>query len=155
MKFTIEVDDFWLGEAELEPALKRFIVNDVVEKITKSIQDKVDKQITEKVNEIANSRLSYMINDRIKELLETGILVTGTGSNRKDIKFIDHINNLFNSHHGWHRPDEVLQKIAKAFGEELKAQYNNIFAAKIVQNMREQGMLREDVAQLLLNGKKD
>jgi hypothetical protein len=151
MKFTIEVNDFWLDEgADLEPALQKHIVREVVSTITKSIQDKVDMQITMQVEKALNARLAFVISERISELIEAGTIM----KNGKAVPLVDHIEELFHTNHGWNNPEEKMKKIAKDFGEQLKLQYNAMFANHIVQGLKTQGLLKDEVVKLLLEGKK-
>jgi len=62
---------------------------------------------------------------------------------------------LFFKNTGWNNPERVLKAIAMEFGKELKLQYNNMFANKIVQNMKEQGLLKDEVVQILLSDNKE
>lgn len=146
MKFIIDVDGFWIEDDDLEPALKRHIIYECVKKINETIKEKVDSEVTKRVSEVVDSRLSHVINQEIERLVEGGLLM----KNGKEGKISEYIQDQFHRNHGWNKPHDIIEKIAKRFGEELKAQYNTIFASKIVQNMREQGMLKDDVAQLLL-----
>jgi hypothetical protein len=45
-----------------------------------------------------------------------------------------------------------IDKKAEEFAKELRARYDNVFAAKIVGKLKEQNMLAPDVAKLLLGG---
>jgi len=146
MKFIIEVDDFWLEEDELTDALESHIKNAVVHQISSDIKDKVETQITKRVNEVVDKKLGLIIDNTLTDLLATGMI----NYNRNQISIRDHIKNLFESNIGWNAPKDQIAKIAKAFGQEMKAQYNAVFASNVVQGMKEQGLLKDDVVQILL-----
>lgn len=151
MKFnvSIDLDEFWLDndrDYELSDLLKDSIKSDVIRQIKENIKDQVQKEIKEKTEQFIISRLSVIINDTLAECIDQGEIKKGDGY----IKITDHVKNLFLSNNSWNHPDDKIKRIAKEFGEELKIQYNNAFANKIVQNMREQGFLKDDIAQLLL-----
>jgi hypothetical protein len=148
MKFTVEVDDFWIEEDELSSALSADIKRNVVQQISKSIEDKVEEQITKKVTARINEKIEPLIDQTLSDLIEIGVIE----HNRVEISIVQHVKNLFMKHNGWASPDRKLEAIAKKFGQELKLQYNNAFASKIVSNMKEQGLLKDEVVQILLEG---
>lgn len=150
MQFKIDLEDFWLEEDDnIEDALKSHIINSVTHKIIQSIQVKVDAQITKSVNEVISEKLDKVIDDQLDKLIDAGVIT----HQREEISIVDHIKNLFLQNSGWSQPNTKIEKVAKAFGNELKLQYNNAFANKIVQNMKEQGLLKDEVVQILLEGK--
>lgn len=151
MKFTVEIEGFWLEEEELTAELSAAIKRDVVQQISKSIEDKIDKQITTSVTECIEHKLTAIIDSTLTDLIATGIIK----KNGADITIVEHIKQMFQQNTGWNRANDQIQKIAKAFGQELKLQYNNMFANQIVQNMKEQGLLKDEVVQILLEPKKD
>ena len=146
MKFTVEVEDFWLEEEELAAELQGHVKSEVVREISASIKDKVEKQITTQVKEVLDQKISLVIDTVLTDLVATGVIV----SDRKEITIVEHVKNLFQKNHGWSNPTQQMERIAKKFGDELKLQYNNIFANKIVQNMKQQGLLKDEVVQILL-----
>jgi len=149
MEFKIEIDDFYLDEDDdIEAALKSFIISDVVHKITKNIENKVEEQIAKKVAEIVEEKLVHVIDIKLTELIACGMITR----HRQEISIIDYVKDTFQSSNGWGNPQKQIERIAKDFGEELKLQYNNAFANKIVQNMKEQGLLKDEVVQILLGG---
>ena len=149
MKFTIEMEDFWLEEGEIAEELKRHVQHEVVRGILDSIKDKVEQQITKKVDEVIEQKITLVIDSELANLVDTGVIIR----NKHEIPLVDHLKNVFQTSHGWNNPDAKMKAIAEKFGNEIKLQYNNIFANKIVQNMKEQGLLKDEVVQILLEGK--
>lgn len=150
MKFTVELEDFWFEEDEdLSESLKAYIKRDVVHQIAKSIEGQVEKEITRKVSETISDKMSVVIDSTLSELVDNGFIT----KNNKEIPLVEHVKDIFNSHHSWNSPEAKLEKLAKRFGEEMRLQYNNAFASKIVSNMKEQGLLKDEVVQILLEGK--
>lgn len=149
MKLAIELEDFWMDEdsGDIEAELKEYVVREVAGKIQKSIREKVEEQITKKVQEIIEFKLGTIIDEKISQVIDSETIKPRRCN---EIKIVDHVKNLFETHHGWGNADEKIKRIAKEFGEELKHQYNNAFANKIVQNMKEQGLLKDEVVQILL-----
>ena len=65
MKFTIEVEDFWIEDGDLSTALTAHIKRSVIVDITKSIEDKVEKAVSEKVSARIDEKLDrILINGR-------------------------------------------------------------------------------------------
>lgn len=149
MKFTIDVEEFWLDEEELSVALQSHVKKVVVFQILESIKDKVERQITKRVEEIMEEKTIQVIDNTINDFIKTGTIL----SNKQEVPIIGHLRNVFMNNHGWNNPKAQLQKLAEKFGKEIKLQYNAAFANKIVANMKEQGLLRDDVVQILLEGK--
>lgn len=149
MKFIVEVEEFWLEEDELSSALSAEVKLSVVQQISKSIEDKVEEQIAKKVKDCIDEKIAPLIDNKLTDLISTGIITV----NRADISIEQNVKNVFMNNTGWSRPDEQLKRIAQKFGEELKLQYNNAFANKIVSNMKEQGLLKDEVIQILLDPK--
>jgi methionine synthase II (cobalamin-independent) len=118
------------------------ILKETRERTIKAISDAVDADIRKQVDQV--------IKETISEFVDAG-LITVSG---KEVTIREHMYSVFRSNHGWSNASDKMAQLAKTFGDDLKKQYNAIFATKIVMNMREQGFLREDMAQILLEGSK-
>jgi hypothetical protein len=149
MKFTVEVDDFWIEEEELSGALVRQIKEQIVNQIQKTVDQKIDAQITNKVTKEVNDYINAAIQKKLSELIETGTIV----KEGKVISIQDYVNNLFVSNQGWNSPRDQILKLAEKFGIELKTRYDAIFANRIVVKLNEQGMLKDEVVKLLIDSK--
>lgn len=150
MKFTIDIEEFWAEDDEnLSEALQNNVKYSVINTILSKIQDQVDRQITDKALEIIDSRLEEIIDTRIAEVVDTETI----RRYGEEIPIVDHIKKIFQDNTGWNNADAKIARVAKEFGEELKLQYNNAFANKIVQNMKEQGLLKDEVVSILLEDK--
>jgi len=152
MKFTVEVEDFYIEEGELSKELQKHVTREVVAQITAAIKTQVESTITLKVDEFMKERMKQIINTHLDEFIENGTLVDGY--DKKTITIKEHLRNLFNKNHGWANPTDKMNELAKKFGEECKLQYNNIFATKIVVQMKNQGFLKDDMAKILLEDTK-
>lgn len=146
MKFTIEIEDFYLDEEELSEALSSHIKREVVNQISESIKGKVEAAITAKVSEAMNEKLVSVIDSALTDCIATGTIIV----NREPVAITAHLKNIFQSNTGWNNPADKMTTLAKKFGEDLKIQYNNIFATKIVMTMHQQGFLKDDMAKVLL-----
>ena len=148
MKFIVEVDDFWIEEDELATGLSRAIREEIIQQMKKTIDEKIDQQITLRVQKVIDEHIKASIDNKLAELIETGNIV----KDGKAIAIKDHVSNLFVNNTGWNTPSEKIAVLAKKFGEELKARYDAVFANRIVVKLNEQGMLKDEVTKLLING---
>lgn len=152
MKFIVELEDFWLDEEEeIAPALKAYILSEVVRKVSKSIEEKTAKEIIDRVNKLMEERMGPVIDSTITELMETETIVI----NGKPVLIKDRLKGLFQANTGWSNPADQIRHFAKQFGDEMKLQYNAAFANQIVAQMKVQGFLKDEVTELLLGGKKN
>jgi len=151
MKFTVDVEDFWLEEEELSDALVSHVKLSVVAQIEKLTKDKVEKQITDALNKVIEEKILLVIDNTLQDLIATGTFIPARHSS-EPISFIQHIRNKFNSNDRWNNPNEYIKEQAIIFGNEMKIRYDSIFAMHVVDNLKKQGMLNDKVVQLLLEG---
>lgn len=154
MKFTIEVEDFWLGEdSNLEPALKKFITDDVVRQIELSIKTKVEDGINKEVKSQVEQNLYRKIASITNECIAAD-KIKGRYSNDPEMTLQEYIKQQFTSTAREKAPvDEVIKKLAEGFGVELKKRYDLLFASQLVAKLGEGGLLKEDAVRLLLDNK--
>ena len=156
MKFKIEVDDFWMDSgSELAPELKTYIINEVVNNIYKKIEKKVEEQINLEVKRMVVDTLYNKTSLIISKVIKTE-KVKGRYSGDPMVTIEEHIKEKFLNDSGWSNPNEVIKGLAKEFAAELKQRYDIAFATHIVAKINEQGLLKEEIAKLLIenNGKK-
>ena len=149
MKFTVEVDDFWLDEEELSEALESHLSRDVTSQIHKSIKDNINDLVTKKIKELTAVKLEAMIDAHLSSFMEAGKLTR----NNKEIPITQYLKNIFDRDNAWGSVDRKVKDYAASFARDMKLQYDAAFANKIVCNMKEQGLLKNEVVQILLDGK--
>lgn len=150
MKFTIEVEDFWLdSDSGLEPALKNHVIREVVNQINNQIKKKVEDHITTEVKKQVEEKFYVRMNQLIKEVIETEKIKSGY-NNGELITIQQYLKQQFENNHGYRSPDSVIKDLASKFGNDLKARYDLLFASQLVAKLNENGMLKEDIAKLLL-----
>lgn len=155
MKFTIEIEDFYLDEEkELEPALKQSIIHEVVGEIKKSIQVKIEDHIKTEVKRQVEDGLYRKINFAIAEIVETEKVKSDEYNSKEMIPLKDFIKKIFVANTGWNSPTDTIKNLAKKFGDEMKIRYDIMFATQIVNKMKENNFLRDDVAEKLLTTEK-
>lgn len=151
MKIEINIEDFWLDqESELEPALKQHIINTAVHKISDSIKEKTEKAIESAVKKTILESIDKQVQDIIENFIKEGKMKESSYSDAKMISVEDYIQKMFNEKNGWGNPSSKIEEAAKRMGEELKKRYDLLFATQIVKKIGENGMLKDDVAKLLL-----
>lgn len=155
MKFTVEIEDFWLDEEQdIAPALKKYIINDVVRQIEKSIEAKIEDGIGKEVRSGIEKSLYRNIQKIVKRVISER-KVKGKYSSDPEITIEDYIKREFENNSGYCSPKEQIKKLADNFGLELKQRYDLVFASQIVVALDKNGLLKKDVAKILLesNGK--
>jgi uncharacterized C2H2 Zn-finger protein len=146
MKFTVEVEEFWVEEAELSSALIGVVTKDVTNQIKKSIEKQVDLAIKTIVQARIEQELALQINMRVSELIAAGVIVR----DGEEILIADHIKNLFQKNSGWNSPVDLLSKMAKQYGDEMKKRYDYLYANQIVQQLHTIGVIKEDIYKNLI-----
>ncbi len=151
MKFTVEIDEFWLDEDSngFEEELKTSIKNDVIREIKKSMDDKIQSEISRIAKDMIEKSMYSHIQSKVKEVIKNGT-IKKDGYSNDEITIEAWIKSKFIGNSGYGSPDESIKKLAKQFGDEMKQRYDLLFASQIVAKLNEQGLLKEDVAKLLL-----
>lgn len=159
MKFKIEIDHFWLDEdSDLEPSLKKYIINEVVRKIEEKNRSIINNEINRIINKKVDDVIIPKINDIISEIMkQEKIYISYTGYNKdnEEITIEEYIKKKFLKDSGWDNPKESIEILAKQFSKELKDRYDIMFASHIVSKINEVGLLKEGAEKILLenNGK--
>ena len=148
MKFTIEVEDFYLDEdsGSIDVELKKHITTSVVSQIEKNIEKKIDEEIMRCVKQHVENILLKKISAKVAELIELGEITV----DRQKISIADFVRSQFEKNVGWRCPYEQIVNIAKKFGEELKMRYDKAFAVHIVDTMKKNGLLKDEAIAKLL-----
>ena len=157
MKINFELDmedlinDMLCDESrDIEEAIKGEIIGKTIRTILPTIEKQVNEQIFKRVDGVITERIESAVESAISKTIDSGTIV----NRGRTITMEDHIRDVFNSHSSWNNPRKKLETIAKKFGEELRLQYNAAFATRIVANMKDQGLLKDDVVKILLEDKK-
>lgn len=153
MKFTIEIDEFWLdSESELEPALTKHIIDNVVSQIEKSIEKRVEDHITIKVKAEIESKMYRFMNLTIEQIITTEKIKVeeSYGKPKVEMTLTEYIKKQFQENSGYRSPHETITALAKKFADEMKNRYDLLFASQIVAKMNNNGLLKDEVAKLLV-----
>ena len=145
MKFTVELDDFWMEDDEcIETKLKSYITHDVIEQIRGKLKDQIDTTITKVVKEQFEKSLESEVAMITRAVIESETIKTGSGEKSPKIAIKDWIIQQIEIKNSYHNPTAELQKYAKKYMDGIKAQYDFIYASSVVQKMGELGMLKDD-----------
>jgi hypothetical protein len=148
MKFTVEVEEFYLDEDEnLAPALVKEITRNVIDGIWGQIKDKVDKAITIAVETKIQKELTLQINLRVAELINAGTIT----KDKKEVLISDWIKEQFDRSSGWNTPYDQIKNIAANYGQEMKKRYDYFYANQIVTQMSKIGILKEEIFKKLID----
>jgi hypothetical protein len=152
MKITLEVNDFYLDEQDIESGLKEFIINDVIQKVHKSIESKIDDTITRVVKDQVTKSLYRDIQKIVAKVVSEGKIQTkdGYNSNKIPMTIEEYVKHDFEHNTGYSSPKDKITELAKNFGNELKRRYDLLFASQIVAKLNENGLLKEDAVKMLL-----
>lgn len=151
MKFTIEVEDFYLDEeGDLAAGLKKYITRDVVIKIQKSLEAKIEDGITKEVKAQVEQTLYRKIGTYVAECIAND-KIKGRYSSDPEITLQEWVKQQFTQLAQKAAPvDDTIKKLAEMFGSELKKRYDLLFASQLVAKLSNEGLLKEDAVKLLL-----
>jgi hypothetical protein len=150
MKFTVELKEFWLNEEEeLEPALKKHVVQTVVREILKSVETKINDAVTIEVKRQIDATISRKIQSMVANSIKNDKF-KGEYSSDGLVTMEEIIKKRLSNTSGFQNPQEIIKKIADNFGSELKKRYDLLFASQIVASLSTNGLLKDDAVKLLL-----
>lgn len=155
MKFTVEINEFWMNEDEsFDDVLKRDIIRDVLSQIRNSLKPKIDDEIKRLAKNEFEKEMTLKIRGIIEETIKTEKVKGYRGGEEITIK--EHIVDMFKENTtARFNPAESIKKISKEFISELKERYDFMFASSVVQKMAENGMLKDTNIAKLFNDKKE
>lgn len=116
MKFTIEVEEFYLEEGELSDALKAYVTSQVKREIWESIKEKVEKQIEMRVRETVESEMYRYINNCLSESIKDVKLKY----NSVEMPVSQYITTKLQESGGWNTLPDFITKLGKQHADEFK-----------------------------------
>lgn len=155
MKFTVELDDFYLDEDEdLIPAIKAEVIGSVSNQIWNKIRDKVEKSVVDplvtKIRGDIDKKINDMMMDKLTNIMKSESFKPNEYS--KEMTFQEYLEKKMNDS-GYSTLQSTIKNLAKEQTDELKKRYDLLFATQIVSRLSDNGMLKDDVAELLLTEK--
>jgi hypothetical protein len=150
MKFTVEIEEFYLDEEQdIEPTLKNFVIKSVVQSIQKSLEAKIEDAITKEVKDQISKSLFRNIQSVVKRVISEGKIKSRYKSD-SPVTIEDYIKEDFEHNTGYSSPKDTIEKLAKQFGDEMKRRYDLLFASQIVAKLGANGLLKDEAVKMLL-----
>lgn len=157
MKITVTVDASELYSEEegqnFSEAIKGAIAYDVKQSILKDFKEKIGYEFNKAVAEEVEKHKQFLIQDIMNEMFIVAKVKKNYSNEMVSIsEFIkgEIERTSFNSDQLKRTIDDQTKKASSLIAEELKKRYDILFASQIVSKLNEQGMLKEDVAKILL-----
>lgn len=150
MKFIVDVEDFWLDEeSELAPALQANIKNEVVQQIKKSVETQVTDLMNKIMKEEIKSKLDTIVGDLMRDFLVKG-KIKGSYHFDPDLTMMEWVSKNVTGQNA--TIQDWIKKSVEQQVNALKQRYDLLFATQIVSKLNQEGMLKSDIAKLLLEG---
>lgn len=160
MKIHVELDldqmfasDF--NDGSFLDAIKDAIRTDVVSKVLSEWRKECGNTFGEEIRKAVDGMHARFLSATLQNLVEEkSIPGSRYGMEEEKISIVDVMRSRIVQWDLGSKTDEKLVKVAREQADkahaELKARYDLLFASQLVTRMNESGMLRDDVARLLL-----
>lgn len=150
LNITVDLEDLYINEDDtfneaLEQKIKREVINDVWQTLKAKVEDQIVRNVATEIEKQYCKKIQFFISDFFK----TGKIKYGY--DKEPVTIEDYIKKTFENNQGWNIPNEQIKNIASKHGDELKKRYDLMFASQLVVKLNENGMLKDDVAKLLLD----
>lgn len=155
---TVDLEDFYPEEdgGNIAEQIKETIERNVVSTIWKKVKEEGFESLCSQIERKVNLDKDL----KIKEILDTYFKEKKVKKSRYDsgtfLTIEDYITENLNSEY-FHTGDkfdrrvtDFLTKNSEEIIKQLKDRYDLLFASQIVNNLNKQGMLKEDIAKILL-----
>lgn len=143
---TVDLGDIWTDDEELSDALRRAIKDSVIREVWGKIANEVQSKITDRVKQSVDESMNKKINDYIADIVKTETV----SYNQKTVTIAEYVKMYFNDKSAYNNANDVIKRLADNFGQEMKNRYDLLFASQLVAKMSNAGLLKEDVAKMLL-----
>lgn len=143
-----DYDEFGASpSASFSEEVKNSVVNQVSNNLVKQVKEECIRSAGELSANVASEFVQKELEGIITRKLRSGELRTGWQGFKS---FDELIENKLNSLNLERVITRHIDTKAQEFAKDLKLRYDNVFAAKIVQNLNEQKMLSPEIAKILL-----
>lgn len=148
MKFTVDVENFWIEEADLSKELQSQVQRHIVAEIRESVKTQVNNFMDQHIRAVINAELQSRVQILMDEIIATG-KIKGDYSSDPQITVKEYIVKNFANR----KPDitaAIAKQVTQHF-EELKNRYDLLFATQLITKIKEQGMLKDEAVKMLLS----
>lgn len=159
LQVTVELDDWFEGN---DDGGSFILSNEILDRIIHSVYNEIWTRVLDdqkkKLNEDLVRMLTASIHDAFmpraqalieKILVDDAIPVPAGDKSNSDQPLIYFVRKEF-ERTGWSNPQSSIEKVAKALSSEIKDRYDLMFASQLVAKLNDAGMLKPDVAKLIL-----
>lgn len=150
MRFTVEVEDFYIEEGELATELQHQLKSSIVREIREEIKDKVKSFTETHIRQVINEGLQARVQVLMDEIISSGKL-KGEYSSDPEITVEEMIRQRFLKA----RPDitKTVESKVKSHVKDLQDRYDLMFATQLITKIKEQGFLKQEAVDMLLGEK--
>jgi hypothetical protein len=161
MKIKVEVDlsEFYSEEDDVNfsAQIKSTIAYNVKQQILQDWRDKIGAEFSAEIKSEIEKQKGDLISSTVKACFDAKLVKEKYGSEMVSIeKYVEQIldNDLRVSNIFQDTLRNITNEAAKVISKQLKDRYDLLFASSLVSKMNELGMLKPDVAQLILSENK-
>lgn len=154
MKITVDLADFWNedDEASLSESIKNTIAYQVKNQILSELKDRIKTEITNSVKSEIESELSDGIKEKVKDVIKN-VKLKKYGSSDEEFTVEEWILGRFIDKAKSQRFTNDFEGVAENAIKSLRKSYDLNFASQIVVKMSDQGLLKDGMAELLIDKK--
>ena len=152
---TVDLSEFYSEEdgADFSSQIKDAIAYKVRTEILSEWKTKIGEEFSNEVKLIVSSQKESLITNELSELFESAMVKKGYNGEMISIK--DYVQSEFEKTHLSERSlndklSQATRSSAETISKQLKDRYDLLFASTLVSKMNELGMLKENVAKLIL-----
>ena len=165
---TVDLSDFYMEEdnnsfsKEIKDYISSQVKREILEDWSKKISEEFNKAVFAEVDKQKDSFITNTVNElihnaKVKKRYSTNELISFSDFVIDEIQrnnlSSSNIDSMIRTRTG--EISEDIKRQAAKISVELKERYDLLFASQIVSKLNEHGMLKENVAQLLLNPRKN
>lgn len=148
MKIELDFSDIFCEEGE---ELKKSFLSHIAWQVQEKVWESVDVKVQEKLTEEICGAIIKKVENKINLICEEFVNKNEITVIDKKISIDEYINDIFNNASSWGGLRSMAVKKAEEHAKDLKARYDIAFANRIVLKIHEQGLLKDDIAKLLLS----
>ena len=153
---TVDLEDFYIDEdsSNLNDEIKKDIANKVKNLVWKQFEENALKSFDNQVKRQIEIDRELKIKQTIDDLFKNKKLKKPYSGNELvsvEDYIIDELNRNIGASNQFDRNiRDLIDKKASEIAKDLKDRYDLLFASQIVSNLNKQGMLKDDIAKILL-----
>lgn len=148
MKFTVEIDEFYLdSDEDLIPALEAEIKHQVVKQITGNISLQIGKLAQVIQEEQLKLYTAPIIEEQVKEFVTNGKMRDYSG----EITIGDYIKKFIQNTKSSEQIEKAIKASVDSHLVELRNRYDLLFTTQLINKIKDAGYLKEEAVKMLLH----